>query len=139
MDQADEIMAATKAMDDARDLMVTAANFDTTNFKANFEAGHMHLETIGRDLAVKYFLRIYRQDQNYRFDLEYWIAVSYQFGLKFDMAIDYYNRYRDRLTKKPNYQGKDRTDMKEVDRRIDECNNGKEFLANPLACTLSLQ
>jgi outer membrane protein OmpA-like peptidoglycan-associated protein len=131
MEQANEIMAVTRAIDDARDIMVTAANFDTTNIKANFEAGHMHIESIGRDLAVKYFLRIYRQDPNYRFDLEYWIANSYQYGLKFDKALDFYNRYRDRLLKKPNYSGRDKIEMKDVDRRIQECNNGKEFIADP--------
>ena len=132
MEQADEILAATKAIDDARDIMVTAANFDTTNIKANFVAGQMHIESIGRDLAVKYFLRIYRQDPNYRFDLEYWIGNSYQYGLKFDKAIDFYGRYRDRLMKKPNYTGRDKiADLKDVDRRIQECKNGKEFIADP--------
>ena len=131
MDQANEIMAATRAIDDARDLMVTAANFDTTNIKANFEAGQMHIQSINRDFAVKYFMRIYRQDPNYRFDLEYWIANSYQYGLKFDKALDYYGRYRDRISKKPNYTGRDKFDLKDVDRRIQECKNGKEFIADP--------
>ena len=131
MQQAVDIMAATSAMDDARDIMVIAANLDTTNVKANFEAGHMHIQTINKDLAVKYFLRIYRQDPNYRFDLEYWIANSYQFGLKFDNALDYYARYRDRLTKRPNYAGRDKIELKDVERRIQECKNGKEFVADP--------
>lgn len=129
--QAELTMEATKAEDDARDQFIQAANLDTTFFKANFEAGHYHLITIGKDQAVKYFLRIYRQDPSYRFDLEYWIGYSYQFGLNFNKAIDFYNRYHDKLIKKQNYQGKDKVDLKEVDRRIQECNNGKEFVANP--------
>lgn len=131
MEMAELTMADTKAMDDAREHYINASNFDTTNIKAAYEAGHYHLMTIHRDWAVKYFLRIYRQDPNYRFDLEYWIGNSYQYGLQFDKAIDYYNRYRDRVNKKPNYAGKDKVDIKEVDRRIQECNNGKEFVANP--------
>jgi len=71
LEQAELILADTKAMDDARDIMVVAANFDTTNIKANFEAGHMHLLTINKDFAIKFFLRIYRQNPAYRFDLEY--------------------------------------------------------------------
>ena len=131
MEQSKLMMEGSQAMDDARDLMVIAANYDTVNIVANFEAGHMHLRTIHKDLAVKYFMRIYKQDPNYRFDLEYWIANSHQYGLQFDKAIAYYNRYRNRLLAKPNYQGKDKIEMKEVDRRIQECNNGKEFVANP--------
>ncbi|MGC4022236.1 MAG: hypothetical protein QM734_09975 [Cyclobacteriaceae bacterium] len=103
MDQANEIMAATRAMDDARDIMITAADFDTTNVLANFEAGRMRAETINKELAVKYFLRVYRQNPNYRFDLECWIAKSYHYGLSLDKAIDFYSRYKNKLAKKPDY------------------------------------
>lgn len=131
MEQADLIMAGTKAMDDARDLMTLAANADTSNIKANFEAGHMHLLTIGKERATRYFLRIYRQNPNYRFDLEYWIGKGYQYGLDFDNALNYYSKYFDRLGKNPNYQGENKVELKEVERRMVECKNGKEFVANP--------
>ncbi|MCK6616626.1 MAG: OmpA family protein [Cyclobacteriaceae bacterium] len=131
MEQAELIMAETRAIDDARDLMVTAANLDPTNIKANFEAGHYHIKTIGKDLAVKYFLRVYELDPNYRFDLEFWIGQSYQYGLEFDKAIDFYNRYKQRLAKRPNYLGNDRVSPAVVDRAIYECENGKEYVANP--------
>lgn len=131
MDQADEILRATQALDLARELMVTAANLDTTNIKANFNAGFIHIETINKDQSVKFFLRVYRQAPNYRFDIEYYIGQGYQFGLKFDKAIAFYELYKQKLAKRPTYAGKDKVEMKEVDRRIQECNNGKEFIANP--------
>lgn len=131
LEQAELILADTKAEDLARDIMVTAANFDTTFIKANFEAGRLYMVTVGKELAVKYFLRVYRQDADYRFDLEYWIGSSYQFGLQFDKATDFYTRYKNKLTKRATYQGKDKIEMKEVDRRILECKNGKEFVADP--------
>jgi outer membrane protein OmpA-like peptidoglycan-associated protein/tetratricopeptide (TPR) repeat protein len=131
MEQAELIMAETRAIDDARELMVTAANLDPANIKANFEAGHYHIKTIGKDLAVKYFLRVYELDPNYRFDLEFWIGQSYQYGLEFDKAIDFYNRYKQRLAKRPNYLGNDRVSAAVVDRAIYECENGKEYVANP--------
>jgi outer membrane protein OmpA-like peptidoglycan-associated protein len=131
MEQAELILADTKAMDDARDIMVTAANFDTTNIKANFEAGRMHILTINKDFAIKFFLRIYHQDPAFRFDLEYWIGKAYHFGLDFNNAIKYYSLYRDKLIRKPTYAGKDKVDLKEVERNIDECNNGKELVAHP--------
>ncbi len=131
LEQAELILADTKAEDLARDIMVTAANYDTTFIKANFEAGRLYMVTVGKELAVKYFLRVYRQDADYRFDLEYWIGSSYQLGLQFDRATDFYTRYKNKLTKKASYQGKDKIEMKEVDRRILECKNGKEFVADP--------
>lgn len=131
MTQAELIMAETRAIDDARDLMVTAANLDPDNLKANFEAGMYHIRTIGKDRAVQFFLRVYERDPNYRFDLEYWIGLSYQHGMEFDKAIDFYNRYKDRMAKRPNYMGNDRVSAAVVDRAIYECENGKEFVANP--------
>ncbi|WP_254085780.1 OmpA family protein [Dawidia cretensis] len=131
MEVAEGMIAETKAIDDARGLMVTAADLDTTFIKANFEAGRLQLLTIGKNLAVKYFKRVMRQDPAYRFDIEYLIGKSYQYGENFDMAIYYYNVYKDKLNKKSNYQGKDKVDMATVDRAIYECQNGREFVANP--------
>ncbi|MBT1702790.1 OmpA family protein [Chryseosolibacter indicus] len=131
MEQAELILEATKALDDARDNMVTAADLDTTLLKANYGAAHLHLITINKNLAVKYLMRVYRQDPNYRFDLEYWIGKSYQYGLEFDKAIDFYNRYKRKLQQKSNYQGKDKVAVTTVDRAIFECENGKNFVSNP--------
>ncbi len=121
----------TGAMDDARDQMVQAANFDTTNLRANFEAGHLHILTINKHLAVQFFMRVYRQRPTYRFDLEYWIGNSYHYAMEFDKAIDYYTRYRNKAAAQPNYSGRDFTPLAEVDKEIQECKNGKVFLANP--------
>lgn len=128
---AEGMISETKAVDDARQLMVVAADLDTTFIKANYEAGRLHLLTIGKDLAVKYFLRVYRQDPDYNFAIMFWIGKSYQFGLEFDKAIHYYNMYKEKLQKKSSFQGKDKVDMFTVDRSIFECKNGKEYVANP--------
>jgi lipopolysaccharide biosynthesis regulator YciM len=131
MDLAEGILAETKAIDDARQLVVTAADLDTTFIKANYEAGRLHLMTIGKELAAKYLLRVLRQDPAYRFDIEYSIGESYQYGENFDKAIQYFNLYKEKLAKKPNYQGKDRVELAQVDRSIFECENGKEFVSSP--------
>lgn len=131
MEQAELIMSETKAMDDARELMTTAANLDTTYIKANYEAGRMHLATVGKDRAVTYLLRVYRQDPAYRFDIEYYIGKSYQYGENFTKALQYYNLYKEKLAKKSSYQGKDKIDIAVVDRGIFECQNGEEFVSNP--------
>src|SRR5690606_37856157 len=131
MQVAEEMIAGSQALDDARGLMVLAADLDTTFLKANYDAGYLHLLTIGKDLAVKYFLRVYRQNPDYRFDLEYWIGKSYQYGLEFDNALKFYNAYKQKLLQKPNYQGNDKVPMETVDKSIVECMNGKEFVANP--------
>lgn len=129
--QAEEIMKATKALDDVRDILVLAAETDTTFTKANFEAGQIFLMTINKETAVKYLMRVYRQNPEYKFDLEYWIGKSYQYGLEFDKAIDYYQRYRAKLAAKPDYQGRDKTPLNVVERSIFQCENGKRYVENP--------
>lgn len=131
MEQAELMMEVTQAMDDALDLMVIAANFDTTNIKANYGAGNMHLLTTGKARSTKYFLRVYRQNPEFSFGLEYLIGKGYQYGLEFDKAIKFYNLYKRRLQAHPEYLGEDKVDIEQVDRKIFECNNGKEFVANP--------
>lgn len=131
MEVAEIMINETKAIDDARGILVLAADLDTTFIKANWEAGRIHLMTIGKDLAVKYLLRVYRQDPAYRFDIEFAIGESYQYGLQFDKAVDFYNRYKEKLKKKSNYQGKDKVELAEVERKIFECANGKEYVSKP--------
>jgi outer membrane protein OmpA-like peptidoglycan-associated protein len=130
MEQAQLMMdAGSIALEEIRDVMIQAAEFDTTSVKANFEAGHLFLETINRDQATKYFMRVYRQQPGYKYDLEYWIGRAYHFGKNFDKAIDYYSRYKTRTTK-GTVPG-DAVAGAEADRRIEECKNGKEFMAAP--------
>lgn len=131
MQVAEEMITGTKALDDARGLMVLAADLDTTFLKANYDAGYLHLLTINKELAVKYFLRVYRQNPDYRFDLQYWIGKSYQYGLDFDNALRFYNEYKQRLEAKSHYQGKDRVPMETVDKSIVECMNGKDLVSHP--------
>ncbi|HEX5172380.1 MAG TPA: OmpA family protein [Cyclobacteriaceae bacterium] len=128
---AEGMIEGSMAFDDIREVMVRAADLDTTFLKANYDAGDLHLRTIGKDLAVKYFLRVFRQDPEYKFDIEYKIGRSYQLGLEFDKAIQYYTLYQDKLKKKSNYQGSDKVSAAVVERSIFECENGKEFTATP--------
>jgi outer membrane protein OmpA-like peptidoglycan-associated protein len=123
------IDAGSIALEEIRDVMVQAAEFDTTSMKANFEAGHLFLETIGQELAAKYFLRVRRQKPDYRYDLDYWIGQSYQYGKNFDKAIQYYTAYKGQAAKS-NKPGSAMS-AEETDRRIVECQNGKEFMAAP--------
>ena len=94
LEQAIGVLAETKAIDQARDLYVLAADTDTTNVKANFEAGYTYIITINKELATKFFLRVYRQNPNYRFDIEYWVGKGYQYGLQFDLATKYFKLYK---------------------------------------------
>ncbi|MEM6526614.1 MAG: hypothetical protein AAF693_22670, partial [Bacteroidota bacterium] len=128
---AEQIMEETQAMDQARETYVQAVEADPENIVANYRAGDFHMKTVGKDRAVNYFLKVLELDPEYRFDITYWIGRSYQYGMEFDKALAYYNRYKRKLTEKDGYRGRDRTELPDVERRIYECQNAIEFVANP--------
>jgi outer membrane protein OmpA-like peptidoglycan-associated protein/tetratricopeptide (TPR) repeat protein len=128
MEQAQLMLdAGSIALEEIRDVMIQAAEYDTTSIKANFEAGHLFLQTINQEQAVKFFMRVYRQQPNYKYDLEYWIGQSYQYGSDFDKAIEYYTKYKSKASRAQGSQ----KNAAENDRRIVECQNGKELMAAP--------
>ena len=130
LNMAKEMRKASLAPNDIREIMVQAANLDTTNLEANFDAAWYHLNTIDRDRAEIYLMRIYRQRPTYRADLEYYIAHSLQYGLKLDRAIEYYYLFRNKVAQgRSVYRG--RITLPEIDKRIQECKNGLEFMTFP--------
>jgi outer membrane protein OmpA-like peptidoglycan-associated protein len=123
------IDAGSIALEEIRDVMITAADYDTTSIEANFEAGHLFLETINQESAVKYFMRVYRQKPSYKYDLEYWIGRSYQYGKNFDKAIEFFDRYKTKASKGQLPGGA--MTAEDAERRIEESKNGKEFMSVP--------
>ena len=87
IEQAELVMEATQAMDVARDLYVQAVQADPDNIVANYRAGDFHMRTVGKDRAVNYFLKVLELDDDFRFDITYWIGRSYQYGMEFDKAL----------------------------------------------------
>lgn len=129
--QAELMMEAAQPMVDVRDIYVLAAEADPSNVVANWRAGDFYIKTVGKKNSVKYFLNVLELDPNYRFDIEYWIGRGYHFGMEFDKALAFYTRYRQKLIDNDGYRGRDRVDLADVDRKIYECQNAIEFVANP--------
>lgn len=119
------------AIEIARDYFVQAADLDPENIRANFMAGKLYLETVNKDRSARYLLRVYEQDPNYRFDMTYLIGRGYHLGMDFDNALNYYRMYEAKVQANKNYRGRDKISLSDVQRRIFECENGKEFVANP--------
>ena len=133
---ADEAYNVQKAVDVAKEQYVMAAQADPQNIKANWMAGETYLQTVDREKATEYFLQVYQLDPSYRFDLLYKIGFSYQLGLQFDQALEKYRAYKRKLLDDQNYRGRDKVPLEFVERRIEECENGKFFMANPAHFTI---
>lgn len=119
------------AIEIAKENFIQAAELDPQNTRANFMAGKLYLETVNKDRASKYFLRVMEADPDYRFDLPYLVGRGYQYGMEFEEALKYYNMYEQKLMDDQNYRGQDKVTLSEVKRRIFECENGRDFMANP--------
>lgn len=126
-----EIAKATKVVVQAREQFEAAANLDPGHLQANYMTGKLYLETLNKDRASKYLERVYRQDPNFRYDLLYSIGRGYQYGFKFEEALEYYNKYKEKTLSDVNYRGRDKIQLREVERRIAECQNGLEYHKNP--------
>ncbi|GAA0190450.1 hypothetical protein GCM10009122_52030 [Fulvivirga kasyanovii] len=132
LQQANQIYSQQKeAIEIAKELYVQAASLDPTNVEANWMAGSLYLETINKDRAVEYLLRIEALKPSYRFDLSYYIGRAYHYGLDFDKALEYYEKYKRKLLGNRNYRGKDRVPLEQVNRRILECTNAKDIIGKP--------
>lgn len=137
LDQANQIYSQQKeAIEIAKELYVQAASLDPNNLDANWMAGKLYLETINKDRAVDYLLRIEQLKPSYRFDLPYYIGRAYHYGLDFDKALEYYERYKRKLLGNKSYRGRDRVSLAEVNRRILECTNAKDIIGRPAQFTV---
>lgn len=125
------ILAETKVVTQAREMFESAANLNPENVWANYMAGKTYLETVNKERASQYFERVFALDPNFRYDLLYSIGRGYQYGLHFDEALHYYNQYKEKSLNDVNYRGKDKVQLREVEQRIAECQNGLEYLKNP--------
>lgn len=119
------------AIEIAKENFIQAADLDPENVRANYMAGKLYLETVNKDRASKYFLRVLKEDPDYRFDLTYLVGSAYQYGMEFDNALKYYKMYEQKLISDKNYRGQDKVLLSEVKRRIYESENGRDFMANP--------
>lgn len=130
---ADEAFEMNLALDIVREQYEQAAGMDPENIKANYMTGELYIQRgPEKERATKFLLKVLELDPNYRFDILYKIGQGYQYGLQFDKAVEFYNRYKDKLLKEGKaYRGADKVMNNEVDRRIFECANGKKYVAAP--------
>lgn len=132
LEQADQIYKQQKeAIEIAKELYVQAATLDPNNIRANWMAGKLYLETINKDEALQYLLQVWELKPNFRFDMLYQIGRAYHYALDFDNALSYYERYKKKVLSNRSYRGRDRVMPQVVNRRILECNNGKEIINKP--------
>lgn len=115
---------------DALDQYKLAVDINPNNLRANLMAGVVYLETINKDQSLKYLKKAYELDSNCRPDILYLIAQAYHYGEAFDEAVDYYNQYKNKISK----GGTKKVDpkvTKAIDQRIAQCGYARILMQMP--------
>jgi len=102
-------------------------DYNPNNAKLNYLIGVCYLNTVSKNKSYNYFLRAYKANKNIAKDLYYWLGVSSQLNYKFDKAIGFFESYKKQIS--PSELKKQ---LKTINKRIQECNSGKELIKNPI-------
>jgi len=111
----------------AIDYYLKAQDFNPNNAELNYKIGKCYLATIQKEKAVEFFENALKLDPKVSPDILYMIAQSYHLRLDFDNAIEYYSKFKLDLT--PSDQSKY---SKILQKRLDECHNGKDLVEKPV-------
>jgi len=108
-----------------------ANKFNPKNSLLNYKIGRCYLYQNDKTEAIKYLEKAYEIDQRISLSIEYndvnWLmATAFQQDYQFDKAIAKYTDHRNILN--PEQLA---ADAVEIDKKIEECTNGKKFFANP--------
>ncbi|MEN8247579.1 MAG: OmpA family protein [Bacteroidota bacterium] len=131
VEMGDEILNQTLAVLEARYIYMSAVNLDENNIRANYMAGATTLMSIDKGEATKYFLKVYELDPEYSFDILYKIGQAYHYDYKFDDAMEYYNRYKQKLAGVKEIPGNEFGTLDEAERKLYECEQGKIMVEFP--------
>ncbi|MBC7451209.1 MAG: OmpA family protein [Cytophagales bacterium] len=109
----------------ALNLYLQAYSKNQNNAETNYKIGRLYLTSTYTHKSLSFLEKAYQIDPKVEKDINLFLGMAYQFNLKFDQALECFTKYRSMLSATD-------TMIVRVDRKIYECNNGKEFLANPV-------
>lgn len=105
---------------------LVAQEFNPDNAKLNYRIGVCYLFTNQKYESLKYLRTANQIDSTQFSDIDYRFGQAYQFVLKFDKAIKHYKKYMAEVTISSKRKA-------EVEKKIEECNNGLYLTMHPVA------
>jgi len=108
----------------ARDLYLTAHQYNSENPELNFLIGVCYLYTDDKYEAIKYLRKAYEKKPNISPEINYLLGRAYHLVVEFDKAVEHYNEYRKSLSPQELIKQVDF-----IDKLIIECKNGKDIIA----------
>ena len=111
--------------DKALENYLKAEELNPNNAELNFKIGICYYYANNNFKSLEFYKKAYKLDSLVSEIILYRIGQGYQFRLQFKKAIGYYNQF------KKSYTGKDKKLwLGDADKRIQECNDGKDLIKN---------
>lgn len=115
----------------ALNMYMKAYDLDKNNAKTNFKIGKTHLNLLFKYKALSFLEFAYSKKKDIDDNIDILLADAYHYANKFEDAKKFYKIYMDRVSKNIKPEEK-----KRVERKLYECDNGVELLANPIEVTI---
>jgi flagellar motor protein MotB len=116
----------------AREHYLSAYNYNNENAELNYKLGICYLFTDQKHEAVNYLRKAYVLNNKVTPDIKYMLGRACQVILEFDQAISHYSDYLGSLPPKIAA-----VSGKTIDRLIEECQNGKILIKDPVRVVIT--
>lgn len=116
--------------DKALKFYLLANNYNPNNAELNYKIGVCYIESVSALKALDFFKKAYDLKSDVASDIEFYLGRAYQSNFEFDLAIEYYESYRQSIIF-------DAVILKVVDKKIQECKNGKALISKPINIVIS--
>lgn len=103
-----------------------ANKFNPNNAQLNYRLGRCYLmNAVYKEESVPHLEKALKLNPNVAPDVLYHLGMAYHITMKFDKAIDAFNKYKTKLV------SKNPDELEDVNKRIEECKTAKELVAKP--------
>lgn len=110
----------------ALDYFLKAQDFNPNNAELNYRIGSCYLSSIQKTKSIGFLEKAMALDASVAPDIKYQLAKAYHLNLEFDKAIQFYQEYKGKLSPE-----EITTVGPEIEKKIAECNVGKELIQKP--------
>lgn len=128
MKEAEDAYAAGDK-NNALNFYLKALEKNPENPETNYKIGSLYLEMIYKHRSLSYLEKAFSLNPKISPNIHKSLGMSYHYNSMWDKAIEQYELCRKTLRKDDPFISK-------IDRRIYECNNGKELMATPVAAEI---
>jgi len=108
---------------DALTYYIEANKINPNNADLNYKIGICYIFTSDKQLGLEHLEKAKQLNLQVNYELSYYLGRAYHLNHQFDKAIEYYNEFKRKLSPK-----EFAVRSKELDKYIEECENGKELL-----------